>query len=528
MVRTSSTGTSSSGGSSSGGSSGTPDTGPAAPTASATSITLYLGNVARLDGTSSTGALSHSWTFKTVPAGSAIAPASLTGANAAVVTFVPDKLGLYELELLVTANGQTGKTTVTATVVDPPVFYFDSNAIDGGQAARLLVTGATAGDGGPGKPVACFERDAGGAYNVRYPASSGTDWWEAPAGQPSKAAFIMDTAFDGGQAAALFATTSNGSCAAAPTKVDSLPPPTSGTAHTFEQPRISPDGNRVAYARQAAEGAQVVAAGLDGMNVRILGSRMVDNDGGPRPDAGLEVTPISRPFWQGNTHVAWIENIAGDAWQIARAPDAANATREVLARCTGSPPSQGAFLPNGEVVVSQEIGGQVVLVAYPIVAATKTCGAARIITPVPDGGSFVAFDFQLSPDGTEIAFLGPNNEPHIVKADGLSPARKIANVGTATRGPRWVGNGAFVSWGVTAGSAVDAGIEAGAIFVAQAEGGTPEAGVAPRNVPVVASNAEAIGNGFFSCSIGNGVGSGVAFAGVAGIAVLRLLRRRRR
>ena len=522
----------SSGTTSSGGSSGsTLDSGPAAPTAAATAITLYIGNVAKLDGSQSTGAsaLTYGWTLKTAPAGSTITTASLATANAAATSFTPDKLGVYELELTVSAGGENAKTTVTATVVDPPVFYFDRDELDGGSRARLLVTGATGGDGGPGKAVACFERDAGSYETIlRRTAQSGTDWWEAPAGQPSKAAFIMETVFDGGQAQALFGATSNGTCAV-PTKIDGTPP-TDGFNRTFEQPRISPDGTRVAYARQAGA-AQVVAAGLDGSNLRVLGARFADDAGNGLPEAGLEFTPSSRPFWQGTTHVAWIERVGDAAWQIVRAPDAANATREVVARCTGSAtPQEGAFLPSGEIVVSQQTeGGSTVLVAYPIVAATKTCGAARVLTPVPDGGSLYATDFQVSPDGAEIAFLGSGSEPYIVKTTGTAPPRKIAKAGTAPRGPRWVGSGAFVSWGIYEGSAPDSGVDDRAIVVASADGGTPEAGVAFKNVPVVGSNTESIGNGLWSgCNVGNGVGSGVVSAGLGALALLRVVRRRRR
>jgi MYXO-CTERM domain-containing protein len=500
-----------------------PDTSTAGPSANATSVTLYIGGVARLDGSTSTGSgLGYAWTIKTVPAGSTIATASLATANTAVTTFTPDKLGIYELELTVTAGTQASKATATATVVDPPIFYYDSDEDAGTFGARLFVTGATASDGG--KPVACFERDSG-AYTTfaRRTATAGTDWWEAPAGQPSKIAFIMEATVDGGQAATLFATTSTGSCAAAPTKLDFIAPPANGNQHAFEQPRISPDGTRVAYARQTADGAQIATVGLDGMTLRTLGSRNADNDGGALPEAGLDGFPQSRPFWIGNTQVGWIETIAADAWQIARANDAASATREIIARCTGSPPTQAASLPNGEILVSQFSNSSgVQLIAYPIVAATKTCGTPRVLTPAPDGGT-TATDFALSPDGKEVAYLtfeGSLAETRIVKVDGTSAPRKVGTFDGAQRGPRWVAAGSFVSF-ANDGPSLDAGWEAGVIAVVPADGG----GVA---VAATGTTVQAIGNGNFNCSMGNVAGSGVAFAGVAGVAMLRLLRRRRR
>ncbi len=502
----------------------------AAPSATATPVTVYVGNVAALDGSASTGpgTLAYAWTLKTVPAGSAMTTAWLIGANTANVSFTPDKPGAYEAELAVTAEGQTATTTTTATAVDPPIFYFDSAADGGTSFGRLLVTGATAGDGGT--PVACFERTTA-TYQVERAASAGSDWWEAPAGQPSKAAFIFEATVDGGEVATLFAATSAGSCATPPTKLDQVPfraAPQSGV-HGFEQPRISPDGNRVAYVRQAPEGARVATIGLDGTDLRMLGSRFADADGGADPDASLDQTTTqSRPFWMGNTHVAWIESLTQSSWQVVRAADAPNATREILARCSSDVPTMAAFLPNGDLLVAQG-NGAMGLVAYPIVAATKTCGAARLVTP--DAGDLDARDFQLSPDGTEVAHLaigaGIDKQVFITRVDGTGAPRRVADVGEAQRGPRWVGNGAFVSWGALPGQALDAGVEAGAIVVARAESGAGPAPL-PIHVPVRDNSAEAIGNGIYDCSFGHAAGSGVAFAGVACVALLRVLRRRRR
>jgi hypothetical protein len=532
----SSNNTSSSSGSVSGDSS-TPDSnGPQAPSAKATSVTLYIGNVARLDGSTSTGAgtLTYAWGVKTVPAGSTIATANLTGANAATVTFTPDKIGVYELELTVTAGAQTSKATVTATVVDPPVFYYENADDAGTNTARLLVGGATAGDGG--KPVACFERDAGTyATYTRYTASGGTDWWEAPAGQPSKVAFIMESTIDGGQLATLYGTTSAGSCATPPTKLDFIAP--SGAAgRGYEQPRISPDGNRVAFVRQAAgEGTRIATIGFTGTGLRVLAARNADNDGGADPDAGLSPVSVgSRPFWMGNTHVAWIESVTGDRWQVVRAADGANPTREIVMTCNGQTPSQGEVLANGDVLVTQGIAsGGVQLVAYPVVAATKACGTPRVLVPVPDGGAGFAQDFMLSPDGKEVAYwfsdalFGPTvSEIRAVKVDGTGSPRKVGELGSPQRGARWIASGSMVSWGASGPQVVDAGFEAGTVIaVAPADGGSDGG---PVKVAAQGATAQSIGNGLFQCDIGHAAGSGVAFFGIAGVALLRTLRRRRR
>lgn len=180
------------------------------------------------------------------------------------------------------------------------------------------------------------------------------------------------------------------------------------------------------------------------------------------------------------------------------------------------------MLPSGEILVAQRfgplIGGNTQLVAYPIVAATKTCGTPRFLTSVPDGGTASATDFMLSPDGKEVAYMasetGSAVETRAVKVDGTSAPRKISNLDGTTRGPRFVGAGAFVSF---ANNGVDAGWDSGAIVVAPIDGGA---------VAIAASGTtiQSISN----CSVGNAAGSSVAFAGVVGVAALRLLRRRRR
>jgi hypothetical protein len=489
---------------------------------------MYIGGVAKVDGSASTSAsagATYTWAMPSTPPGSGAAPA-LTGANTAIVSFTPDRVGVYTLQLVVTLGGKSAQTTATVTVVDPPVFYYESaqDPDSGAFAAKLLVAGGTAGDGG--KPVACFERDAGGSYDlfVVHTATGGTDWWEAPAGQPSRAAFVMQEPHDGGSADTLYATTSTATCATSPTKLDFVPPP-AGIQHAFEQPRISPDGQRVAYVRQAPEGAQVATVGLDAANRRVLGSRVVDNDGGPLPEAGLDGFPRSRPFWIGNTAVGWVEDIAPDAWQVARANDVANATREVIARCSGAAPMQAAMLANGELLVAQPTGSAgMQLIVYPIVAATKSCGIGRVLTPVPDSGTTSAGDFVVSPDGKQVAYQSFEDavtETRVVNIDGASAPRKVAAFKGAQRGPRYIASGAFVSFG-NDGPALDAGWEGGVIAVVPADGG--DAGVA-ANGPAIQS----IGNGIFqSCSFTNGAGSGVAFAGIAGLALLRVARRRRR
>lgn len=164
------------------------------------------------------------------------------------------------------------------------------------------------------------------------------------------------------------------------------------------------------------------------------------------------------------------------------------------------------------------------LVVYPIVAATKTCGTARILTPVPDGGQTTAGDFVVSPDDKEVAYFsfeGGVGETLVVKLDGTGAPRKVGTFDGASRGPRYVAAGGFVSF-ANDGPALAAGWEGGVIAVVPIDGG-------PTSVAANGNTVEAIGNGIFqSCSFTKRAGSGAAFAGFASLALLRLFRARRR
>ena len=77
----------------------------------ASSTTAYL------DGSKSTSsdgsALTYAWTFVSTPTGST---ATLSGADTAKPTFVPDKAGAYAVQLVVSANGVSSPRSVTVVV----------------------------------------------------------------------------------------------------------------------------------------------------------------------------------------------------------------------------------------------------------------------------------------------------------------------------------------------------------------------------------------------------------------------------
>ena len=97
----------------------------AAPIAAAgpDQINVPLGSVVSLDGSGSSDPdgdpLTFAWKFLVRPAGSA---AVLTAPTSATPTFTADRNGSYQIQLTVTAGGQTATDTVTVTTLNrPPV-----------------------------------------------------------------------------------------------------------------------------------------------------------------------------------------------------------------------------------------------------------------------------------------------------------------------------------------------------------------------------------------------------------------------
>ena len=89
----------------------------AAPIASAGgNQSVTTGSTATLDGTGSTDpegdTLTYSWTFQSVPAGSAITNASITDPTSAVASFVPDVDGDYRVRFIVSDGTSIDKTFV--------------------------------------------------------------------------------------------------------------------------------------------------------------------------------------------------------------------------------------------------------------------------------------------------------------------------------------------------------------------------------------------------------------------------------
>ncbi len=523
---------------------------------------MYLGQSVTLDAAGTTGpsGFTYAWTVGTVPAGSTIATASLTGANTAKPSFTPDKLGAYAFTLTVSSGGQTSVANVNATAVDAPVFLFHTVEADGGNtpfySANLTVTGALGSDSGAGTPVACIGSDAGSqAITAQFSATGWSDWWEAPAGQASKAVFVFETKEDGGSTTSLITATSQGACAPTTTKIDAVPgapvvsqspipgfPPVPSNASAIDVPRISPDGVRVAYLRTTPDGSRVTTVAFDGTARHSLAPRYAFDDGGSNPDGGKSAQGVgARPVWINATTVAWVQSTS-TGWQVVRATDKDNASTELVMSCDKGPvPTVFDVLPSGEVLTFAAVeqadanANTTDLVAYPVVAGTKACGTPRIVSKlVSNSGSSAASNFTVSPDKNLVAFLANDDVSgtsviRIARVDGAGEPRQVLQVpstvgfNSVTNGIRWVAGGAFITYGTTAASLDGgAGGSTNAIAVASLDGGLNR----PAAVGASGDGILAIGTG--SCSFGPAFGSGMSLFGIAGVLGLRLVRRRRR
>jgi hypothetical protein len=89
----------------------------------------------------------------------------------------------------------------------------------------------------------------------------------------------------------------------------------------------------------------------------------------------------------------------------------------------------------------------------------------------------LATDFSLSPEKTPVAYVavqgddaGAEVELCVAPVDGSTPPVAVTSLGGAYRGPRGVGEGAFLTWGVSA-ARFDAGT-GNAVAVIGLDGGT--------------------------------------------------------
>ncbi len=539
---------------------GQQDTGTA-PQANANDLTIYLGQLAQLDGSASVPpSATFAWTVQSVPGGSAITTGSLLNANAAKTSFTPDVVGDYALKLTVTAGTANATKTVTVHAVPAQVFYTtytyqqpDGAPLDG-AVADLRVVAAT---GGAAQAVTCPFADKNtsiAAYVVEHGSyvGEGADWWEGPAGSDGRAVLTgYATEPDGGIKSTFYSVTTSTTCTGAkqPVVLDTVEIGGNITdGHHFV--RISPDGTRVAFTRSVAGASYAIQTiGMDGTAPHVIAPMVLDVDAATLPEAGLNGQEIPTR-WVSATKIAWGRSF-GSRWEIVTADDA-NGAMPQLALTGNGKVVAFELLANGDFIVegtAASDGGlsnaQDILVYHPN-SITKEAELVRNLSNLSDAGGSFARGLTLSPDKTRVAFIaadstampdagGAGNSPYglfTAPVDGSSAAARVPGVPNGgvggqvigNHGPRWIAGGTALSWEQDQGT-FDAGD--GAVPSRAAIVTAPATGGGFRVLATSDANGYVFSIPNASCSVARGPGSALMAMGSLA-ALLGLVARRRR
>ncbi len=459
---------------------------PPAPTAAANAsdIFVYTRTLARLDATTSEGS-TYTWTLKSAPPGSAVTTDSIESATTARPSFVPDVSGEYLLDLAVGNEGVTSTREVRVTAVPAPIFYMLSNIKERPPYAEYRVVGA---DGTGGHPVACRIQpefpDAGPdsgddgdgtAFLGILPfflADFGMDWWEAPPGQPSRAAFQKFLFADGGIGGGRLAVATQDSTCQSPGADIRVIDTTRADGGDNNQPLIihphfSPDGRRIAYIEQRPSGHFVSIAGYDGQDYRVIAPFCEPNDSGASGCWSRSLFP-ARPQWIDAQTIAWVrtpasalESADGDGWVLVTAKDSATPNPQIYMTCSGYVPFGFAMLADGTVLANRTVpdGGTQDLEILRPVTPGGPCEVVRNLTNFTLNSSY-ARDFDLSPDRSQVAFIhyAPDagvdagsitlgGEIYVAPTNGASPAVPITDPPQfAIYGPRYIAEGSLLAF----------------------------------------------------------------------------------
>jgi hypothetical protein len=523
---------------------------------------VYLGQKATLDGTGSTPTVNQGgtylWTVGKVPTGSTIASASLIGATSATPSFTPDVLGEYTLILEVSAFGHSQTNSANVFAVLPQVFYAQGVVADAGSSAFFAVADF---DGGNAHPVVCADTAVTTVPNeiATFAAYAGRayDFWEAPAGQPSRlAGFMMDYVTGTGYSSHLYSTTNDAGCGSGVTNLASS---TFGPGRPYgSTPHFTPDGSRFAVYDDQWNIVTYPGTGMSPVN--SVGSYPIKfgqaglDPSGASALAGYVAEP-PRVEWiavhpDGGTvyELAWAGPKA-TGWAITTAPDQTNAPQATYMTCAGVVPRQFAILADGSVIASYRATASGPEDLVHLTVSGGQCTPSTNYTSLPSASGGVATDFDVSPDGTQIAFLEinpttqdagpwaqgssqlPGGYVFVVPVVGGTP--KPVSPVPAMFGPRWIGGGAWLVFtrldGVTDGGAVGSGgTVASSVVIVPAAGGTISSVVASGDG--VSSFVSTSGSGACSAApVGRGGGAGAwGAAGLVSLVALASLRRRRR
>jgi MYXO-CTERM domain-containing protein len=503
------------------------DVAPAAVGVTAPSV--YAGAPAVATATSAV-----TWSVVSVPQGSAVTTASLTTSET-TATFVPDVVGDYVLQA--TLPGGTGGPRPTLHALAAPVLYAETQITASGGILDVHVAGH---DGSGSHAAACtatFDSSEATAAKQRVvlTASGGLDVWEAPAGQPSRWVFsgvdFLRPDDAGAYAVSLRAGTDQLTCATTPQVLRSL----QGPVGALGQPRISPDGSRVAFLEPLGASFQVSTIALDGSAYRAIAP--VYASGGP-PDGGPDESSNIRVDWKDAQTLAWPRPNGDGTWSLVTAADAAGATPAVFFTCHGTTPHHAVLLHSGEVVAASSIapGSPTDLDVFG--AQNGTCTVLRNISKL-SGSASRAHDYAVSPDGSQVAFLrfqSPNDAgPVTVNEGDLYVASLDANAGPAVPvgppttgriGPRWIASGTRLAWSRVAPASPDGGDPnyAEAVTVVLPDGGSSLDLAVGNGADVIVAGAGPGG----SCAVGGaGSRSSTPLAAALALAAALVTRRRR-
>jgi hypothetical protein len=522
--------------------------------ASASAVTVYINQTATLNASATTtpagGAVTFSWTVTSAPADSTIETASLSGSDTAAVSFEPDLAGAYVLNLKASSGSADHEIDVTVTAVAPTVFYMRGDLVT--DASFTSAYYASGSDGTQVHPVTCpvtAPTTSQGFLSPTpqtdqfWPPDDYTDFWEAPAGAPSRFAVAVYNADPSGNPV-LFVGSADASCATPPAEV--------AYDGGSTQPRFAANGSRLVFL--GAVDLNVVTVNPDGTDLRIVANYatgLVNSGLAYDPDpAGFNVPP--RPQWVGDDVVAWVRQYTASsvapAWEIVKASDVAGATPQRYMACPGGTPREFQFLSDGSVIVAYRT---------TLDASTATSGPENLYRLTPDGsqnctvveqytelgnsGISQATDFAVSPDGTKIAFLEvdvaastddagyasqglPGGYPYLVAVEGGTPTQLSNDF--LMYGPRWIGDGTRLLAtrydGYTDGGIVE--FATSIIVRAPTTGQTPAPLLQADGYKTFASTGS---NG--GCSVAAGSAPpAVAWLGVLGAALARILGRSRR
>jgi hypothetical protein len=523
-------------------------------------VSVYLGQVAVLDGSMSTtteGTLTYTWTVGSVPSGSNVATQSLTGATSAKPQFTPDVPGVYTLLLAVSAFGVQNTATVTVTALLPQVFYAQGTVTDAGPVAAYTVADFS---GANAHPVLCPKVVVTTVTNeiASFAAYGGRayDFWEAPAGQPSKfAGFLMDFKAGLGYSAHLYSGTTASFCdAGAPIGLNDLGATSFGPGRPYgSDPHFSPDGSRFVVYDDKWEIITYSSDGTPPTNVvttypLTFGAAGLDPSGAASLPGYLQEPPRVEWMPGASTELAWAipQPLAGGGlgWAIMTAKDGVGSTPSTFMTCAGMVPREIAILSDDTVIASYRQTATSPENLVHLKSTSGTCDVELTYTSLGNVSGAIATDFAVSPDGTQIAFLqvdpssGPAAGPwatesndaaaqlpggyvYIVPVNGGTPKQVSAT--PAIYGPRWIGAGRSLIFTGLRGL-TSAGLLETSVVVVQTDG-TGQAIVATGDG--VSTFVSTSGNAACNSAPG-GRGAPLAGALLSLAAIAQLVRRRRR